>query len=40
MTQGFLNNLKRADRQFEPQVIFDVGANIGLTTELFSALLP
>ena len=40
MTQGFLKAVNRAEREFSPAVIFDVGANLGQSTELFSSVFP
>jgi FkbM family methyltransferase len=40
VTQGFLTALKRADPSFRPKLIFDVGANLGQSVELFLAAFP
>jgi FkbM family methyltransferase len=40
VTQGFLTALKRAEPSFSPKLIFDVGANVGQSVELFLQAFP
>jgi FkbM family methyltransferase len=40
VTQGFLKAVRRAEPSFSPKLIFDVGANVGQSAELFLSAFP
>jgi hypothetical protein len=40
VSQGFLKAVKQADPAFSPRLIFDVGANVGQSAELFLEAFP